>query len=82
MSTIKALRFYRAPNEVDNNTLNLWTDTVSLLASGTFVDKGTGASGWRQVTLGGGGVPITAGLRYRGSVNTRTAQSKTDLGIG
>jgi hypothetical protein len=78
--TVKGLRFYRAPGETGDNILRLWTDTGTLLASARFVDNGTGASGWQQVSLGG--VPITAGTRYRVSVNTNTAQSKTNCGLG
>ncbi|HYX24610.1 MAG TPA: DUF4082 domain-containing protein [Thermoanaerobaculia bacterium] len=79
--TVKSLRFYRPPGETGNNTLHLWTDTGTLLASATFVDNGTGASGWQEVPIGGG-VTLTAGTRYRVSVNTNTVQSKTNCGIG
>jgi hypothetical protein len=78
--TIKALRFYRAPGETGDNILRLWTDSGTLLASGRFVDNGSGASGWQEVAIGG--VPITAGTRYRVSVNTNTMQSKTNCGLG
>ena len=78
--TVKGLRFWRAPGETGDNILKLWTDSGQLLASGRFVDNGTGATGWQQVALGG--VQITAGTRYRVSVNTNTAQSKTGCGIG
>ncbi len=79
--TVKALRFYRAAGETGNNTLHLWTDTGTLLASATFVDNGTGAAGWQQVPIGGG-VAVTAGTRYRVSFNTNTMQGKTNCGIG
>jgi uncharacterized protein DUF4082 len=77
---IKGLRFYRAPGETGDNVLRLWTDTGTLLASARFVDNGSGASGWQQVSVGG--VPISAGVRYRVSVNTNTMQSKTNCGLG
>lgn len=77
---IKALRFWRAPGESGNNTLRLWTDTGLQLAVGTFVDNGSGASGWQEVAIAP--VQIQAGTRYRVSVNTNTAQSKTNCGLG
>ncbi len=76
---VKGLRFYRAPGETGDNIVRLWTDTGVPLASARFVDNGRGASGWQQVGLGG--VAITAGTRYRVSVNTNTAQSKTNCGL-
>jgi len=78
--TVKSLRFWRAPGESGNNTLRLWTDTGTQLAAGTFVDNGTSASGWQEVAISP--VQIQAGTRYRVSVNTNTAQSKTNCGIG
>jgi uncharacterized protein DUF4082 len=78
--TIKGLRFFRAPGEIGDNILRLWTDSGTLLASGRFVDNGLGASGWQEVAIGA--KPITAGTRYRVSVNTNTMQSKTNCGLG
>lgn len=77
---VKGLRFYRAPGETGDQILRLWSDSGTLLASARFVDNGTNASGWRQVSIGG--VAITAGTRYRVSVNTNTMQSKTNCGLG
>jgi hypothetical protein len=77
--TVKALRFYRAPGETGNNTLHLWTDTGTQLAAATFVDDGT--SGWKEVPIGGG-VTLTAGVRYRVSVNVNTMHAKTNCGLG
>jgi hypothetical protein len=78
--TVKGLRFYRAPGETGDNILRLWTDSGTLLATARFVDNGSGASGWQEV--GFGGIAITAGTRYRVSVNTNTMQAKTNCGIG
>jgi hypothetical protein len=44
------------------------------------VDNGSRASGWQAVAIGG--VPITAGVRYRVTVNTNTMQAKTNCGLG
>ncbi len=76
--TVKALRFYRPPGETGNNTLRLWTNTGTQLASATWVDNGT--SGWKQVAIGGG-VRLAAGTLYRVSVNTNSVQSKTSGGF-
>ena len=78
--TVKGIRFYRAPGETGDNILRLWTDSGTLLASARFVDNGSNASGWQEVAIGG--VAITAGTRYRVSVNTNTMQSKTNCGLG
>ena len=77
---VKALRFWRAPGESGNNTLRLWTDTGVQLASATIVDNGSGASGWQEAAIAP--VEIQAGVRYRVSVNTNTAMSKTGCGLG
>lgn len=77
---ISALRFWRAQGESGNNTLRLWTNTGTQLAAATFVDNGTGASGWQEVKIAP--VEIQAGTRYRVSVNLNTAQSKTGCGLG
>jgi hypothetical protein len=78
--TVKGIRFYRAPGETGDNVLRLWTDSGTLLASGRFVDNGSNASGWQEIAIGG--VPITAGTRYRVTVNTNTMQAKTNCGLG
>ena len=78
--TVKGLRFYRAPGETGDNILRLWTNTGTLLATGRFVDNGSNAYGWQEVAIGG--VPITAGVLYRVSVNTNTMQAKTNCGLG
>jgi hypothetical protein len=76
--TVKALRFYRPSGETGNNTLRLWTNTGTLLASATWVDNGT--SGWKEVAIGGG-ARLAAGTLYRVSVNTNSVQSKTTGGF-
>ena len=76
--TVKALRFYRPSGETGNNTLRLWTNTGTQLASATWVDNGT--SGWKEVSIGGG-ARLAAGTLYRVSVNTNTVQSKTAGGF-
>ncbi|HEY3570006.1 MAG TPA: DUF4082 domain-containing protein [Thermoanaerobaculia bacterium] len=78
--TVKALRFYRAPGETGDNILKLWTDGGTLLATGRFVDNGTGASGWEEVEIPP--TAVTAGTLYRASVNTNTQQAKTNCGLG
>ena len=77
--TVTALRFYKAPGETGSHTLKLWTDGGQQLTSGTIQPASEPASGW--VTVDVPDVAITAGTRYRVSVNTNTMQSKTDCGL-
>lgn len=76
---ITHLRFYRAAGESGTNTGQLWTDGGSLLAQATF--PSFPSSGWVEVALSSP-VAISAGTRYRVSVNTNVQQSKTSCGIG
>jgi len=78
--SVKALRFWRAAGETGDTVVRLWTDSGTLLASATYRDQGTGASGWQQVAIPP--VAITANTRYRVSFNTNTVQAKTGCGIG
>jgi uncharacterized protein DUF4082 len=74
---ISQLGFYRAPSESGTNTIRLWTDSGTQLASVTPYCWG---GGWCW-----GGIPdvaINAGTVYRVTVNTNYAQAKTGCGIG
>jgi hypothetical protein len=75
---ITQLGFHRATGEMGGNTLRLWTDSGTLLAS---VPTSCTSAGWCWGSILPP-VPITAGTRYRVSVNTNVYQSKTGCGIG
>jgi len=77
---VEALRFWRAPGESGNKHLAPVDRHRNSTRSGTFVRRRLGASGWQEVAITP--VQIQAGTRYRVSVNTNTAQSKTNCGIG
>jgi uncharacterized protein DUF4082 len=75
---VTQLGFYRAAGETGTNTLRLWTDDgTTQLASATASCSGPGWC-WASIPK----VAVTAGTRYRVSVNTNTFQSKTGCGIG
>ena len=72
--TITAIRFYKAANDNDAHTANLWTSSGTLLASGTT--SGETASGWQTVSLGDG-IAITAGTQYVVSYGSNGAYGAT-----
>jgi hypothetical protein len=74
---ITQIGFYRASGETGSNTLRLWTDGGTSLASAPASCAG---SGWCWAAIPP--VAITANTLYRVSVNTNTYQSKTSCGIG
>lgn len=75
---ISELGFYRAAGETGTNTLRLYSDGGGTpLAS---VTTSCSSSGWCWGSISP--VAITAGTRYRVTVNTNTYQSKTGCGIG
>jgi hypothetical protein len=71
-------RFYRASGETGTNTARLWTDGGQQLASANFP---SGGAGWKEVYLSASAAAaINANTYYRVSVNTNTAQVKTNGG--
>lgn len=74
---ITQIGFLRALGETGTNTLRLWTDSGTQLAS---APTSCTANNWCWATISP--VSITAGTRYRVSVTTNTFQSKTGCGIG
>lgn len=74
---ITQLGFYRAAGETGTNTLRLWTDSGTQLAS---VATSCSSTGWCWASISP--VAITANTLYRVSVNTNTFQAKTACGIG
>ena len=76
------LRFYRAAGETGSNTVKLWTNSGTLLASQTFYAS---TSGWHYVELRNHGlspyvdlsVCLQTNTWYRVSVNTNSKQVKT-----
>jgi hypothetical protein len=74
---VTQLGFYRAAGETGVNTLRLWTDSGTQLASAATSCSG---SGWCWASVNP--VAVTAGTLYRVSVNTNTYQAKTYCGIG
>jgi hypothetical protein len=74
---ITNLGFYRAAGETGTNTLRLWTNGGTQLASAT---TSCGGSGWCWASISP--VVITAGTLYRVSVTTNSFQAKTNCGIG
>lgn len=76
------LRFYRASGETGSNTVKLWTNSGTLLASQTFYAS---TAGWHDVELRNHGLSpyvdlsicIQTNTWYRVSVNTNNAQVKT-----
>ncbi len=74
---IVELGFHRASGETGSNTLRLWSDTGVELAN---VTPYCTSSGWCWGAINP--VYITAGTRYRVTVNTNTYQSKTGCGLG
>src|SRR5262249_18416068 len=76
---VTQLGFYRGAGETGTNTLRLWTDGGTQLAS---VTPSCGASGWCWGSLAWPGVAITANTLYTVSVNTNPFQSKPYCGIG
>jgi hypothetical protein len=84
---ITEIGFRKGEQESGSNTLRLWTDSGAELASKPVsctvlnYDPGVLESWWCWVTLDTP-VAITAGARYRVTVNTNVKQAKTGCGIG
>jgi hypothetical protein len=72
------LGFFRASGETGSNTLRLWTDSGSQLAS---VPTNCNGSGWCWASISPA-VAISAGTLYRVSVTVNSSHSKTPCGIG
>jgi VCBS repeat-containing protein len=64
---ITGIRFYKGPQNTGTHAADLWSDTGTLLATGTFTNETT--SGWQQVDFTNP-VSITAGTTYVASYHT------------
>jgi uncharacterized protein DUF4082 len=65
--TIKAIRFYKCPQNQGTHVATLWSSTGTLLASATFTNET--ASGWQQVNLAKP-VTLTAKTTYIAAYST------------
>jgi hypothetical protein len=80
------LRYYRPAGETGTNTVKLWSDSGTLLASQSF---SSGTTGWHYVELRNHGIGpyvdlsicIPTNTYFRVSVNTNTKQAKTFAGL-
>lgn len=84
---ITDLSFFKGKGETGSNTIRLYTDTGTQLASVTIPSTSCNTSPgsvWPGQWCSGAITPvlIQAGTRYRVTVNTNTKQAKTDCGIG
>lgn len=84
---IKMLYFFKPKGETGSNTLRLWTDGGTQLASVTIPSTScvtSPGSVWPGQWCGASITPvnISANTYYRVTVNTNTKQSKTGCGIG
>jgi hypothetical protein len=75
---ITGVRFYKSANNVGAHVGNLWTNTGTLLTSGTFT--GETLSGWQQVNFSTP-VPITAGTTYIASYFAPTGHYSYNTGF-
>ncbi|GAA1273688.1 hypothetical protein GCM10009677_28650 [Sphaerisporangium rubeum] len=72
--TIRGVRFYKSANNTGTHIGSLWSNTGTLLASGTFTNET--ASGWQQMSFTTP-VSITAGTTYVASYTTGGHWSRT-----
>jgi len=75
--TISGLRFYKAPGDIGQHTVSLWSSSGALLARATSTSET--ASGWQQVNFSSS-VTIAAGATYVASYHSTSGRFAMTIG--